>query len=370
MVSLFNDLVMFPAILKPVLDLSLSISYNPCAMEQNRKAFPTIQKTFFRRVAARMAGTRLDQYITQSGIGLSRSQVEKLIQQGEVHVNNQVVTKAGYRVKEGDEIRVHYTIRVNHEIIPQPDLEIPILYEDDDVVVINKPVDMVVHPARGNFVNTLVNALLGHYQNLPHTSDRVRPGIVHRLDKDTTGVMVVARSERGVRSLSRQIEDRTAQRIYLALVWGCILTPKGEINAPIGRHPIHRTRMAVTSLHSRPALTRYRVRQRFGKLATLLEVRLATGRTHQIRVHMEHFGHPVVGDPTYSGRDTRKIFSVVPSTLLPHVREILARIERQALHAWKLSFEHPATGAWVTFEAPLPEDMNAVIEYIQQHMRV
>ena len=332
-----------------------------------RKDFPVVQKTFTRRVAARMAGTRLDHYITQSGIGLSRSQVEKLIQSGKVRVNGKVITKAGYRVKEGDEIVAEYEIRVNHEIIPQPEMEIPILYEDDDLVVINKPVGVVVHPARGNFVNTLVNALMGRYQNLPATSDRIRPGIVHRLDKDTSGVMVVARSERGVRSLSRQIEDRTASRVYLALVWGAVPVSEGEIHAPIGRHPIHRTRMAVTPLHSRPALTRFRVRERFGKLATLLEVRLATGRTHQIRVHMEHFGHPVVGDPTYSGRDTRKIFSVVPSVLLPHVREVLARIQRQALHAWRLSFEHPATGAWVTFEAPLPEDMESVLTYLRTH---
>jgi 23S rRNA pseudouridine1911/1915/1917 synthase len=328
--------------------------------------FPTVEKEFFRRVSPRMKGTRLDQYITQSGIGLTRSQVEKLIHEGRVQVNGVVVRKPGYRVKPGDEVYAEFELQMNHPMVAQPELELSILYEDEDLVLIDKPVGMVVHPARGNFTGTLVNALLGRYAQLPTSSDRIRPGIVHRLDKDTSGVMVVAKSERGLRSLYRQIETKTARREYLAVVWGVPPHRQGTVEAPIGRHPIHRTRMAVTPLHSKPAITHYEVREVFGGVASLLRVQLETGRTHQIRVHMEYLGHPVVGDPTYGGRETRKIFRVVDSRHLDVVRRVLGIMDRQALHAWRLTLEHPATGRVMTFEAPLPEDMQQLLHLLRK----
>ncbi len=322
-----------------------------------------MERVFERRVSEKNAKMRLDQYLVISGIGLTRSQVGQLIRQGKVLVNGQP-TKPGYRVRAGDHIVARFEVPEKLEIIAQ-EIPVPILYEDEDVVVVNKPVGMVVHPAKGNLQDTLINALLARYPNLPTTSDKTRPGIVHRLDKETSGIMVVAKSDRAVRSLARQMAEKTAKRIYWAVVWGALERASGVIEAPIGRHPIDRKRMAVTAFASKPAITEYRVLETFGPLATLVEVRLHTGRTHQIRVHFEYFEHPVVGDPTYGGRDPRKIFHVVPSSLRDHVRNILHLIDRQALHAKKLIFRHPKDGQWIELEAPLPEDLEQLLGYLR-----
>jgi 23S rRNA pseudouridine1911/1915/1917 synthase len=222
----------------------------------------------------------------------------------------------------------------------------------------------VVHPAKGNVQGTVINALLGRYR-LPKTSNKTRPGIVHRIDKDTTGLMVVAKTDTAVRSLGRQMEEKKAKRTYLAVVWGSVPQDAGEIQAPIGRHSIDRKRMAVTPFKSRQAWTNYRVAEQFGKLATLVEVKLRTGRTHQIRVHFEYLGYPVVGDKVYSGQKTRKILSKVPPELAEHVGKILEIIDRQALHAYRLAFVHPRHGAEVELEAPLPEDMANLLDYLR-----
>ncbi len=325
------------------------------------------ERVFERVVSKKMEGTRLDQYLVKSGIGLSRSQVEKLIKAGVVLVNNKP-SKPGYRVREGDHIYAEFELEQSFEVIPEQ-IDIPIIYEDKDIIVVNKPPGMVTHPARGNLTGTLINAILWRIKNLPNTGDRSRPGVVHRLDKDTSGVIVVAKSERAVRSLARQIELKKAQRIYWAVVWGSLPLDSSVIEAPIGRHMLDRKRMAVTPFSSRPAITEYTVLERFGKLATFVEVRLRTGRTHQIRVHFEFLGYPIVGDPVYSGREVRKIFKVVPPEYVQFVRDVLQIIDRQALHARKLVLTHPSTGLPVEFEAPLPEDFRNLLEYLRNKFR-
>ncbi len=324
-----------------------------------------MHKRFERVVSEKNARMRLDQYLVISGIGLTRSQVDQLIKSGKVWVNGQPAPKPGYRVKAGDHIVAEFEVRDKLEIRPQ-EIPVPIVYEDEDVVVINKPAGMVVHPAKGNLEGTLINALLARYPALPTTSDKTRPGVVHRLDKETSGVMVVAKTDRAVRSLARQMAEKVARRVYLAVVWGNLERTEGVIEAPIGRHPIDRKRMAVTPFASKPAITEYRVLRRFGLLATSVEVSLKTGRTHQIRVHFEYLGHPVVGDPTYGGRDPRKIFHQVPSRYREQVREILQIMPRQALHAWRLRFRHPRDGSWVEVEAPLPEDLQRLLDYLSR----
>ncbi len=323
------------------------------------------KRVFERVVSKKMENTRLDMYLLRGGIGLSRSKTEKLIKDGKVLVNDKV-SKPGYKVKEGDHIYVEYEIYEPIRLIAE-DLPVPIVYEDNDVLVINKPKGLVVHPAKGNATGTLVNFLLAKYKKLPTNEQKQRPGIVHRLDKDTTGLMVVAKSERALYSLGRQMEEKTARRTYIAFVWGSMPLESGTVDAPIGRHPVDRTRMAVTPFHSRNAITHFKVLKRYGSIATKLELNLHTGRTHQIRVHMEYFEHPIIGDETYSGRDPRKILRVVPPAQKEHVANILKIIDRQALHAARLTFFHPGMGHRVTFEVDLPDDMTKLEEYLKNN---
>jgi 23S rRNA pseudouridine1911/1915/1917 synthase len=321
-----------------------------------------MEKVFEREVSEKMRGTRLDQYLVSGGIGISRNQAEKLIREGVVRVND-APSKPSYKVKPGDRIFAKFMVDEKPEVVVQ-DFPIPIVYEDDDVVVINKPADMVVHPAKGNVKNTVINALLGRYR-LPSTGNKARPGIVHRIDKDTTGLMVVAKTDTAVRSLGRQMEEKKAKRTYLTAVWGSLPQEEGEIQAPIGRHSIDRKRMAVTPFRSKPAWTDYKVMERFERLATLVQVKLRTGRTHQIRVHFEYLGYPVIGDKVYSGRTTRKILQKVPPEHAEHVGKILEIMERQALHAHRLAFIHPRKGVPLEVEAPIPEDLSNLITYLR-----
>ena len=322
------------------------------------------KKIFERVVSKKMENTRLDVYLLTGGIGLSRSRTEKLIKEGGVLVNGKR-SKPGYKVKEGDHIYAEFAIYEPIKLIAQ-DLPLSVVYEDEDVIVIDKPKGLVVHPAKGNLAGTLVNILLARYKKLPTSEQKQRPGIVHRLDKDTTGLIVVAKSERALLSISRQLEDKTAKRTYVAFVWGNVPVDEGIVDAPIGRHPVERTKMAVTFFHSRNAITHFKVIKRYGDLATKLEIKLETGRTHQIRVHMEHMGYPIIGDDTYSGREPRKILHIVPQKYKSHIVDILNIIDRQALHAAKLTFFHPGLGRRVSFEAELPDDMQRLEDYLDR----
>jgi 23S rRNA pseudouridine1911/1915/1917 synthase len=307
-----------------------------------------------------MRGKRLDQYLVLSGIGASRSQVRGLIDNEQVLVNGQS-GKASYRVKPADRIRADFTVEEPFKVEPEP-IPLKVVFEDDDVIVIDKPVNTVVHPARGHSTGTLVNALLHHCRYLPPgENSRIRPGVLHRLDKDTTGLLVFAKTDTSLSNLGRQVEMRKLKREYQAVVWGDLGLVKGTIDAPVGRSTIDRKRMAVTPFASRIAITNFQVQERYG-IATLVRVRLETGRTHQIRVHMTHYGHPVVGDPEYGGR-SREVIQHPRD--VPVFETMLELVRRQALHAARLGFYHPQHGAFVEFESPLPADFTALLDYLR-----
>lgn len=285
------------------------------------------------------AGTRADVFLAAK-LGVSRSNMQKLLEDGRVKRGEKII-KANYKVRAGEMFVVD---------IPEPEpieavaenIPLDIIYEDDDVVVLNKARGMVVHPAPGNYTGTLVNALLYHCSNLSGINSAIRPGIVHRLDKDTSGIMIVAKSDAAHISLSQQIQSKTAVRTYLAVVRGNIKTDSGTIETQIARDKTDRKKMAVVKEGGRDAITDYEVLERFGKY-TLVRCKLRTGRTHQIRVHMEYLGYPLVGDPKYSPMKTP------------------FGIKGQALHSHTLEFTHPRTGERMKFEAPLPEDMHKII---------
>lgn len=321
-------------------------------------------------------GERLDKYLVSAGTGLSRAQIQRLIEDGKVLVNGKGA-KPHYRIHKGEKIEVHFEKR-NRKTKAEPEkIPLNIVYEDPDLIVVNKPSGMVVHPAKGNLHGTLINALLYHCGTLPsrdESSEVVRPGVVHRLDKETTGLLVFGKTDYALRGLISQMEKRKITRRYLAIAWGRIPQREGVIEAPIGRHILDRKRMTVTPLHSRTARTHYKILEKFS-LATSLELRLETRRTHQVRVHLAHLGFPVLGDPTYGGRKIGMIKTVLQrdSPLSRNkdpeekIREILSLILRQALHAETLGFYHPKRKEWIEFHASLPEDMIRVLEYLRKN---
>lgn len=293
------------------------------------------------------AGKRIDLYLSEKIEDMSRSQVQKLIGEGNIKVNNKDI-KSNYKIKINDSIEIIIPEPVMLEVVPE-DIDIEIMYEDDDIVVVNKPQGMVVHPAAGNYTGTLVNALLAKCSNLSGINGVIRPGIVHRIDKDTSGVLVVAKNDNAHKFLAEQIKAHSMKRIYMALVEGVIKNDEGTIDVPIGRHPVERKRMAVVQKNGRNAVTHYKVLERY-KANTLVEARLETGRTHQIRVHMSYIGHPLVGDPVYGYKKQN------------------FKLQGQALHAMTLGFIHPSTGEYMEFNSPLPEYYEMLLNKLRQSL--
>jgi 23S rRNA pseudouridine1911/1915/1917 synthase len=297
------------------------------------------------------AGERLDAFLASQIENWSRARLQRLIENEDVLVNGKIA-KASYKLREGDEIEVDL-VAAPIDVFTPEDIPLDIVYEDDVLVVVNKPAGLVVHPAAGTPSGTLANALAYHFQKLPGTA--VRPGIVHRLDRDTSGLLVVAKTDAALENLSDQFRDRTVYKSYVALVHGRVVSNSGKIDQPLARDPSNRTRMAVVRA-GRNALTLYRVRRSFDRF-TLLDVELKTGRTHQIRVHLAWMKHPVVSDETYGGGRDNTIRD-------PRLRARIRSLNRHFLHAEKLGFKHPATGEFVKFESSLPPELEDLLTQI------
>lgn len=290
-------------------------------------------------------GIRIDQFLAQKNADISRSRIQKLIEQGNITVHGKQV-KSNYKVRQGDLVRLEIPEPVMLDVRPE-NIDIEILYEDGDIAVVNKPQGMVVHPAAGNYSGTLVNALMARCSSLSTINGVIRPGIVHRIDKDTSGVLIIAKNDASHHSLAEQIKVHSVKRIYYAIVEGVIKQDSGTVDAPLGRHPVERKKMAVVAKNGRRAVTHYRVIERF-KRNTLIEARLETGRTHQIRVHMAYIGHPLVGDPVYGYKKQR------------------FNLKGQALHAKTLGVIHPSTGEYMEFTTPLPEYFQKLVENLRR----
>ncbi len=294
-------------------------------------------------------GDRLDRYLAQIYEGQSRSFFQKLIRSGKVLANGEAVTKTGKSVGTGDLITVSVPETRSVDILPQ-NIPLTILYEDSDILIVDKPKGMVVHPSPGHLDGTLVNAVLYHCaDSLSGINGETRPGIVHRIDKDTTGSLIVCKNDAAHEAIAGQIAQHTVKRLYRGIVCGVIQDDEGTVDAPIGRHPTDRKKMAVNEKNGRPAVTHYRVLERFERY-TYAEFRLETGRTHQIRVHMSGIGHPLLGDEQYGGMN--KDYAI-------------AGLEGQTLHAMTIGFVHPTSGEYMEFSAPLPEYFEELLERLR-----
>ncbi len=313
-------------------------------------------KFFSVRVTEKDQGRRLDQFLSGTHLNLSRSHAKNLIQKHHILLN-QKPTKPSAHLKAGDMISGNVPLPESFSLQPEP-LPLAILYEDPSIIVIDKPSGMVVHPAYGNPSGTLVNALLYHCKDLAGINGVLRPGIVHRLDKDTSGVMVVAKDDEAFQHLTKQFKNRTVKKVYSAIVYGRFSQDEGLIDSAIGRHPSERKRMSTRTKRGREAITRWKKVEEFDG-CTLLEIFPQTGRTHQIRVHLSSIGHPVLGDPLY-GRKGR-----AGTIHDPVLKECVKRMNRQALHAQRLEFTHPRTEERVQFVAPIPQDMTETLEWLR-----
>jgi len=282
---------------------------------------------------------RIDKLLIDK-LNMSRSKVQEMIKQGLVLVNHKL-TKNSYVLRVNDVIEITGELKKETDALPE-EMNLNIVYEDDDLMVINKPSGLVVHPAAGHFTGTLVNGLLAHTNNLSSNNGDLRPGIVHRIDKDTSGLLVVAKNDKTHEALSNQLKDKTLSRIYVALVKGRINHDTGTIDAPIGRDPLDRKKMCVTDENSKEAITHFKVLERY-KNASLIECKLETGRTHQIRVHMNYIDHPIINDPVYGPKKRISDFG-------------------QMLHAKEIGFIHPKTNEYMTFKCDVPEEFNNILE--------
>lgn len=291
-------------------------------------------------------GERIDKFLAEEYEDLSRSYIQKLITSENIQVNEKNV-KANYRLASGDILKINIPPSEEAKILPEK-MDLDIKYEDQDVIVINKRKGMVVHPAPGNYTGTLVNGLMEHCKDLSGINGVLRPGIVHRIDKDTSGLIVACKNDNAHKFLAEQFKEHTVERAYYAVVQGIVNEPLGRIEAPIGRSDKDRKKMAVTFKNSKEAITNYKVLERFPQGYSLIECSLETGRTHQIRVHMAYLNHPLVGDYTYGSR--KKDFQV----------------HGQVLHAYKLGFIHPGTKEKIVFEADIPEDFKEVLNILRE----
>ncbi|MDQ5838911.1 MAG: RluA family pseudouridine synthase [Acidobacteriota bacterium] len=299
------------------------------------------------------AGARLDALLAARFASVSRTALKRAIEDGDVLVGGRA-SKPSHKLKAGERVEVELPAPPTTELTPE-DLPLDIVYEDDDVVVVNKPAGMVVHPAAGVRSGTLANALAFHFKQLSERAGALRPGIVHRLDRDTSGLVVVAKTAQAHENLSEQFRARTVFKSYVALVHGVVREEKGRVEQPLARDPRKRTRMAVAR-GGRAALSLWRVRRRFARF-TLLDVEIKTGRTHQIRVHLAWMKHPVVGDETYGGGRDKTLTD-------PSLRARIAALGRQFLHAERLGFHQPRTGLWLSFTAPLPRELQGFLDLL------
>lgn len=302
---------------------------------------------------------RLDAFVSETLPEISRSQLKKLIDQGHITLNGSVA-KAGSRLKGGETIQVILPEPQAGEAIPE-DIPLTIVHEDVDLIVIDKPAGMVVHPAAGHYGGTLVNALLHHCHDLAGIGGELRPGIVHRIDKDTSGLLVVAKNDLAHQHLAAQFKQHSIKRVYLALVHGCPDKQSGVINQPIGRHPVQRKKMSSKAKQSKTAVTHWRVLRSYSnEQLSLVEFKLETGRTHQIRVHFSEMNFPLVGDPLYGNSTRLRILKD------PTLRELIKQLPGQALHAQQLGFIHPKTGKYLEFSSEIPDTLKTIIDYLDQ----
>ncbi len=311
--------------------------------------------------ASQDKGKRLDLFLAGKELNLSRSRIQKLIEEGKITVQDKKV-KSHYKIKGDEKIVIEIPPPEKLSLEPQ-DIPLDIIYEDKDLLVVNKPAGMVVHPAAGNYKNTLVNALMFHCKDLSGINGVLRPGIVHRLDKNTSGLLVVAKNDFAHNNLADQLKDRTLTREYAALCWGNLPKEKGIVETLIGRSGGDRKMMTVVKQKGREAITEYEVLERF-TLGDYLKIKLKTGRTHQIRVHFLYLNHPIMGDPEYGGR--KKHLGMIKGDLKGLANQALKLIDRQALHAKKIGFVHPRTEKYMEFESELPEDMKDVLNLLKK----
>ena len=302
---------------------------------------------------------RVDKFLMNMIENTTRNKIQQAAENGSILVND-VAVKSNYKVKAGDVVRLVLAHPTYEQLLTPENIPLDIVYEDDQLLVINKPAGMVVHPGHGNYSGTLVNALAYHFENLPMNSSE-RPGLVHRIDKDTSGLLVVAKTDFAMAYLTKQFAEKTSEREYIALVWGNIEEDEGTVEGNIGRHDTNRMQMAVHSEEEKgkPAVTHYKVLERFGYV-TLVSCQLETGRTHQIRVHMKHIGHTLFNDERYGGD------SILKGTTFTKYKQFVDNcfkvLPRQALHAKTLGFEHPITKEFLRFDTPIPQDLQECIE--------
>ncbi|MCJ7458416.1 MAG: RluA family pseudouridine synthase [candidate division Zixibacteria bacterium] len=306
-------------------------------------------------------GKRLDLFLAGKNLNLSRSRIQKLIDEGKITVQDKKV-KSHYKIKGDEKIVIEIPPPEKLSLEPQ-DIPLDIVYEDKDLLAVNKPAGMVVHPAAGNYKDTLVNALLFHCKDLSGINGVLRPGIVHRLDKNTSGLLVVAKNDFAHTNLADQLKNRTLTREYAAFCWGNLPKEKGVVETLIGRSGGDRKMMTVVKQKGREAITEYEVLERF-PLGDYLRIKLKTGRTHQIRVHFLYLNHPVMGDPEYGGR--KKHLGMIKGDLKGLANQVLKLIDRQALHAKKIGFVHPRTKKYMEFESELPGDMKGLLEFLRK----